>query len=125
MAAPLGGQTELFDQSRAGPSSQPRNATLSVTPKPVFSSIKPSHLDALQALGYSESEARFLYIVATHSGYFVARQFLAFTRGHWGKHTTTFWSKLQDKKHARAHRMLPNEREGLSRLLSQVIRPDW
>src|SRR5207249_8136194 len=50
---------------------------------PVFVSIKPSYLEALQALGYSESEARFLYLVATHSGYFVARQFLFFTCGHW------------------------------------------
>jgi len=50
---------------------------------PVFVSIKPSYLEALQALGYSESEARFLYLVDTHSGYFVARQFLFFTCGHW------------------------------------------
>ncbi len=63
--------------------------------------VKQTHLDALQALGYTESEARFLYIVATHSGYFVARQFLAFTSGHWGKRTTTFWGKLHAKKHAR------------------------
>ncbi len=46
--------------------------------------IAPAHLDALEALGYTEAEARFLYIVATHSGYFVARQFLAFTAAHWG-----------------------------------------
>jgi hypothetical protein len=63
--------------------------------------IAPAHLDALQALGYTEAEARFLYLVATHSGYFVARQFLAFTAAHWGKRTTTFWSKLHTKKHAR------------------------
>ena len=63
--------------------------------------VKQTHLDALQALGYTESEARFLYIVATHSGYSVARQFLAFTSGHWGKRTTTFWGKLHAKKHAR------------------------
>jgi hypothetical protein len=63
--------------------------------------IAPAHLDALQALGYTEAEARFLYIVATHSGYFTARQFLAFTGAHWGKRTTTFWSKLHTKKHAR------------------------
>ena len=50
--------------------------------------IAPAHLDALKALGYTETEARFLYIVATHSGYFVARQFLAFTDAHWGKRTT-------------------------------------
>ena len=63
--------------------------------------IASAHLDALKALGYTESEARFLYIVATHSGYFVARQFLAFTDAHWGKRTTLFWNKLQTKRHAR------------------------
>jgi hypothetical protein len=63
--------------------------------------VSSSHLDALKAFGYTEEEARFLYIVATHSGYFVARQFLAFTEAHWGKRTTTFWDKLHTKKHAR------------------------
>jgi hypothetical protein len=63
--------------------------------------IAAAHLDALKALGYTEIEARFLYIVATHSGYFVARQFLAFTDAHWGKRTTLFWNKLQTKRHAR------------------------
>ncbi len=63
--------------------------------------ISSSHLDALKAFGYTEEEARFLYIVATHSGYFVARQFLAFTGAHWGNRTTTFWGKLHTQKHAR------------------------
>jgi hypothetical protein len=63
--------------------------------------IAHGHLDALKAFGYTEAEARFLYIVATHSGYFVARQFLAFTEAHWGKRTTLFWNKLQTKRHAR------------------------
>ena len=63
--------------------------------------IAATHLAALKALGYTETEARFLYIVATHSGYFVARQFLAFTDAHWGKRTTLFWNKLQTKRHAR------------------------
>ena len=63
--------------------------------------IAAAHLAALKALGYTETEARFLYIVATHSGYFVARQFLAFTDAHWGKRTTLFWNKLQTKRHAR------------------------
>ena len=66
--------------------------------------ISPVHIDALQSLGYTEAEARFLYIVATHSGYFVARQFLAFTASHWGYRTNTFWSKLHTKKHARTER---------------------
>jgi hypothetical protein len=63
--------------------------------------IKESQLEALQALGYTESESRFLYLIATHSGYFVARQFLAFTNSHWGYRTNTFWNKLHAKKHAR------------------------
>lgn len=61
-------------------------------------------IDAIQALGYSEAESRFLYLVATHSGYFVARQFLGFTGAHWGKRTTLFWSKLQASRHAQIHR---------------------
>jgi len=66
--------------------------------------ILPAHLDALQSLGYTEAEARFLYIGATHSGYFVARQFLAFTAAHWGYRTNTFWNKLRTKKHVRTER---------------------
>ncbi len=63
------------------------------------------YLTALQAFGYTEEEARFLYIVATHSGYFVARQFLAFAGVQWGKRTTLFWTKLQSRKHARTTSM--------------------
>jgi hypothetical protein len=67
-------------------------------------SIAPVHIDALMALGYTQAEARFLYLVATHSGYFVARQFLAFANTHWGERTTSFWNKLQTQKHARTER---------------------
>ena len=63
--------------------------------------IAPAHIEALEALGYTAEEARFLYIVATHSGYFTARQFLAFTGAHWGKRTTLFWNKLKNARHAR------------------------
>jgi len=66
--------------------------------------ISQAHLEALVAFGYSEEEARFLYLVATHSGYFVARQFLEFTGAHWGKRTTGFWTKLQSLRHARVER---------------------
>lgn len=61
-------------------------------------------VEAIRALGYSEPEARFLYLVATHSGYFVARQFLGFTGAHWGKRTTLFWTKLQASQHAQIFR---------------------
>ncbi len=64
-------------------------------------SLTPAHFEALESYGYTTQEAHFLYLVATHSGYFLARQFLAFTRAHWGKRTTQFWAKLQARKHAR------------------------
>ena len=67
--------------------------------------IDPVHTAALQAFGYTEEEARFLYLVATHSGYFVARQFLGFAGVQWGKRTTLFWNKLQSNKHARTGSM--------------------
>jgi hypothetical protein len=66
--------------------------------------IASAHIDALRALGYTEQEAEFLYLVATHSGYFMARQFLGFTGSHWGKRTTSFWNKLQSKAHVRRER---------------------
>jgi hypothetical protein len=61
-------------------------------------------IEAIRALGYSEQEARFLYLVATHSGYFVARQFLGFTGAHWGRRTTLFRTKLQASQHAQIFR---------------------
>jgi hypothetical protein len=66
--------------------------------------IAAVHLQAFAAFGYTEDEARFLYLVATHSGYFVARQFLSFTGAHWGKRTTLFWMKLHTNEHARTER---------------------
>jgi hypothetical protein len=63
--------------------------------------VSPAHLETLQSFGYTPQEAHFLYLVTTHSGYFMARQFLAFTDAHWGKRTTLFWSKLQSNRHAR------------------------
>ena len=100
MTASLQTQTEEFAGSRLATSAQPLPDTPPLSPNPVCINIKPSHVEALQALGYSESEARFLYLVAKHSGYFVARQFLAFTCGHWGKRTTTFWGKVHPRSTA-------------------------
>ena len=56
----------------------------------------PAHLEALQALGYTAEESRFLYIVATHSGYFTARQFLAFT-GAIGASGQLFLEQAQER----------------------------
>jgi hypothetical protein len=72
--------------------------------------IDEPYLSALEAHGYTRDEASFLYLVATHSGYFVARQFLAFSGATWGRRTSLFWSKLQRKKHARTGALLPRHR---------------
>jgi hypothetical protein len=40
--------------------------------------IPQRQIEALAAFCYSTSQARFLYLVAMHSGYFTARQFLGF-----------------------------------------------
>jgi len=54
----------------------------------------------IMALGYTETEARFLYIVATHSGYFTLRHFLLFSGAHRGKRSTAFGQKLLRLGHA-------------------------
>ena len=57
-------------------------------------------IEALTAFGYTVSEARFLYIVAMHSGYFTARQFLAFVDAKRGYRTHSLAQKLITQGHA-------------------------
>ncbi len=57
-------------------------------------------IETIMGLGYTEIEARFLYIVATHAGYFTLRQFLLFAGVHWGKRSTSFAQKLLGHGHA-------------------------
>jgi hypothetical protein len=62
----------------------------------------------LSSLGYTEDEARFLYVVATHSGYFSTRQFLQFTGTKSGDKSMSFSQKLLGKGHATARSFLRN-----------------
>jgi hypothetical protein len=62
--------------------------------------IRYQDIEALQALGYTEIEARFLYIVATHTGYFVPRQYRDFSGVKWGYRTNNFAGKLEGQGHA-------------------------
>jgi hypothetical protein len=62
--------------------------------------IADQHILAIQCLGYTLDESRFLYIVATHSGYFLPRQFLAFAGAHRGKRSQHFTEKLKSRGHA-------------------------
>jgi hypothetical protein len=57
-------------------------------------------VDAIKSFGYTAAEARFLYIVATHSGYFTTRHFLAFTDSQRGFRTRALTKKLLENKHA-------------------------
>jgi hypothetical protein len=62
--------------------------------------ISPEHIARVGALGYTPDEARFLYLVATFSGYFVPRQFVAFAGAKWGKRSAHFITKLESRGHA-------------------------
>ena len=61
--------------------------------------IHENHGALLMELGYTEPEARFLYVVATHSGYFILRQFLNFTGARRGKRSDLFARKVLNNGH--------------------------
>ncbi len=61
--------------------------------------IREQDLAAIQELGYTPEEAHFLYIVATHSGYFQPRQYVASNGLAWGKRVQHFTDKLESRGH--------------------------
>ena len=61
--------------------------------------IRERDLRAIQELGYTPDEARFLYIVATHSGYFQPRQYVSSNDIAWGKRAQRFTDKLESRGH--------------------------
>lgn len=67
-------------------------------------SIQESQLVPLRSFGYTEVEARFLYLVATHSAYFTVRQFLEFARAKSGKRNARLVEKLFALGHVSAQR---------------------
>jgi len=66
--------------------------------------IDESQLSNLCTFGYTKAEARFLYLVATHSGYFTVRQFLDFAHARSGKRNARLIQKLFEFGHASAQR---------------------
>lgn len=62
--------------------------------------LPQEQVDRIAALGYTEIEARFLYLVAAHSGYFTMRQFNAFAGVSRGKRSMCFAQKLLKHGHA-------------------------
>lgn len=67
-------------------------------------------IENLSGLGYTEDQARFLYLVGTHSGYFSARQYLTFTGAKSGEKSIAFTQKVLGKGHANARLLLRNGR---------------
>jgi hypothetical protein len=68
------------------------------------------HTRALQSFGYTEEESRFLYLVATHSGYFTCQQFSQFIKAKPGKRSVAFARKIVEKKHASSKEYLRHGR---------------
>jgi hypothetical protein len=66
--------------------------------------IPQDRLAKLLDFGYTEVEARFLFLVATHSGYFTVRQFLDFAHAKSGKRNARLVEKLFSLDHASAQR---------------------
>ena len=64
--------------------------------------ILPEHLDALRRHGYTKREAAFLYLVATHSGYFTQQHFLDFAQTQKGDSVSRFVAKVLRHHHVRA-----------------------
>ena len=81
--------------------------------------IDPENLAAIVSLGYTLEEARFIYIVAMHSGYFVPRQFLASCGVKWGKRSDHFAGKLESRGHATWREY--NRTGGVYHLVSKTI----
>jgi hypothetical protein len=63
--------------------------------------IRPEDLKTIRDMGYTETEARFLYLVATHSGYFTRRHFLAFTDQANGCLIQRLLDRTVSRRHAR------------------------
>ena len=81
--------------------------------------LPTAHVERIQELGYTESEARFLYIVAVFSGYFTLRQFRVFTGSSYGKRPTSFAKKLITQGHANARTYV--RRGAIFHLFSRIV----
>ena len=80
-------------------------------------------IENLLGFGYTEDEARFLYLVASHSGYFSTRQYLTFTGAKSGDKNMAFTQKVLGKGHATARLLFRNGRvyHLFSRLVYRAI----
>jgi hypothetical protein len=80
-------------------------------------------LEGLQLLGYTQRESEFLFLVATHSGYFTNHQFKSFMETESGSVSHAFIRKLLESRHAtyRAYRSGERVYHVFARKLYQAI----
>jgi hypothetical protein len=80
-------------------------------------------LEGLHLLGYTRRESEFLFLVATHSGYFTKCQLQSFARTEPRSISHTFIRKLLDRKHVSYHAYRSGERvyRVLARKVYQAI----
>ena len=72
--------------------------------------IPKEHIEAIQKFGYTHQEARFLCIVAIHSGYFTQRQYTKFGPRKAGCIASGFTNKLVARGHGAEHKYQNNTR---------------
>ena len=68
-------------------------------------SIPTEYVQAIERYGYTPTEARFLYLVATHSGYFTQQQFFGFAGVNRGGMGTRLTVKAHNHGHIRSARL--------------------
>ena len=85
--------------------------------------IPRNHVELLMEFGYTEPEAQFLYVVATHSGYFILRQYLNFTGAHRGKRSSALCSENPEQR-SRLGSRLHGIRFDLPPFFEDSLRPD-
>jgi hypothetical protein len=68
-------------------------------------SIRAEYVEAIERYGYTPTEARFLYLVATHSGYFTQQQFFHFAGVRRGGMGTRLTAKALQHGHIRTARL--------------------
>ena len=72
--------------------------------------IRPEHIAALRSFGYTEREARFLYVVAIHSGYFTQSHMGQFCGSRSGRIVHAFAKRALDQGHVKESKYQNNAR---------------
>jgi hypothetical protein len=72
--------------------------------------IQQEHLTALKTFGYTEREARFLYIIAVHSGYFTQAHLRQFSGNRSGRTVHAFIKRALAQEHVKESKYQNNAR---------------